>query len=320
MKSVDLLARQTTNKEILAALTLIAADIRKGSTMAQAFSKRERLFGPLFCSIIDNGEKSGNLKLLLAKLSEYYEKCETYRKKIASKVKYPLFVWIGTLGSIFTLLLFFIPIAIDRISHYDGILPAPTKMVLSLVSFLSSHFLLVIILPLLLLSVLTCLMLKDLTPNWLDAAVGRFPLWRNFGRKNSLRRFSLALSLFISSGLDIAEVWKIAAITLKNKRLEFKILQATNKEIKDRRSLESWLKTANIFPALIVEPLTENKKQAPEGESFRKMAEFYQKEVETALGALVLVLGPAMVAFFGLLGGGALVAIYLPLLKLVGNH
>jgi type IV pilus assembly protein PilC len=321
LKAIDLIAKQTNDKSLLAVLSLIVTDMQKGSNLAQAFSKQERIFGTFFCSIISSGEPSGNLKNLLVKAAEYCEKNDLFQKKMARKLKYPLFIWIGTLGSLSTMLLFLIPAAMERISQAGGTLPAPTEIILSLLNFLHSHVLLLIICATALISIFIGLFLLSTLLEWVDFLFLKIPIYGNLRRKNSLRRISLSLSLLLSTGLEFPKALKIAIVTVKAPHLGNLLYYIVRNEPNDRHSLLEILKNRETFPSLIGEMLLNSKKrQTREGELFTKIADFYQEEVETALSALFLVVGPAMMTFLGLVGGGVLLGLYLPLFKLVGKQ
>jgi type IV pilus assembly protein PilC len=319
-KAIELLVKQTTDKTILTVLGLIVSDMQKGSNLAQAFSKQKRIFGTFFCSIISSGEASGNLKMLLAKVSEYYEKNDLFQKKIVRSLKYPLFIWVGTLGSLCTMLLYLIPAVMKKISHFSGTIPAPTAILFSLLHFLYFHLFLVIILSITLFAIVVALFLLCDVLEWVELILLKIPMYGNVRRKNSLRRFSLTLSFLLSNGLDFYNALKIAASTLNSRFLgnPNQVLQNTPKDI---YSLLETLKNGELYPALIGEMLFDrNRNSANEEVLLTKIAEFYQEEVDVTLGAFFLVFGPATMTFLGLLGGGTLVALYMPFFKFVGNH
>lgn len=299
---------------------MIAADIRAGDAISRAFQKREPLFGAFFCSMVIQAEKSGNPGPVFLKLSEYYEKRLAFQKKITRLLKYPLFILLGTSGCFITLLLFIVPMGLRNVLADPDNLSIVTKTAVSAAGFIQTHALDAVVLSAIIMVLIYCLWRSNLKSPWFSTFAWRIPVAGDVLRKNSLQRFALSLSALLSSGFDPAHALTISAAELRNIPLEKRILHALIDTISGPGPIFSILKKLSIFPPFIIEMAINGKNPDHSDKHLKKIAAFYQDEVEAAFNAFAIIIGPVFVMVSGLLGIGVIVSLYLPVLKLVGNH
>jgi type IV pilus assembly protein PilC len=319
-ETLALLSKQTTNKKIYNALALVCAELQRGALVAQAFSKYELIFGTLFCRVVAYGETAGNSSTLCAHLADYYKENELFRKKISRILKYPVLIVIGATGIFIASLGFVIPFAVRTISSYTGNLPAATSIALTAVTFLSRHCQTMLTVSIVFCAVCFCVWYATIRLQCLEKIAWRTPFCGKLCRKNSLRRISQTLSFLLTNGIPPSRALKITAETAGCISFRNALRRAAQGECETVTALSTALKAADIFPPSIIDPPTGTEEQYAGGELFKKIAEFYQEEIEAAVTAAVLVIEPAVVAIAGLLGGGVLLALYLPLLRGLGNH
>jgi type IV pilus assembly protein PilC len=317
--AIDLISKQAFGGRAAEALSIIAADIQSGNTLSQAFQKHEMLFGTFFCSIIAQEEGSGNPNVVFLKLSEYYENKCSFRKKITCLLKYPLIILLGTIGIYVTLLLFFIPPGLQKVLNNPENLPFATKITVSIAVFVQIHASGIAMLSVFILVLFFWLWHSNLKSPWLSSLAWNIPVIGDVLRKNSLQRFSLALSTLLSCGFDLSHALATSASELRNVFLEKRILHALIDTINNSESIFNILKELSIFPPFIIEMAKNEKRSNHSNEQLKKISTFYQDEVEAAFNAFTIIIGPVFVAVIGLLGLGVLISLYLPVFKVVGN-
>lgn len=305
----------------LAAETLkeIVSEIRSGAALSPTFQKRERLFGIFFCSMIAQAERSGNPRSALHKLSEHYERKNAFNKKLTRLLRFPLIIMLGATGCFLTLLLFFIPLGLKNVWACAGTIPSSTKAVVSIIALLGNHTLEMAVLSGIILILLFRLGKFRMWSPQLSSLAWKIPFIGDIIRKNSLSRFSFSLSALFSSGFDSMHALPISAHELRNNVLEKQILHTATDTISNSNSIFSILKGLSIFPPLLMDFAVDEKKETAIDEYLKKIATFYQDEVEAACNALIILIGPVFISITGFLGLGTVIALYLPVFKVVGN-
>jgi type IV pilus assembly protein PilC len=317
---LESLSKQEADKKLGDVLSLIAAELQKGSTFAGALQKQASRLGFFFCRIAALGETAGIRGPLLARLADFYEKDDRFDKKIHRTLRYPAVVLFVTTAAIAAVLAFFVPAAARSLSGYTGILPAATKITLGIIAFISLHRQSVFLIVLLVCGFCACLPCLYVRLPWLEKISWTIPVFGNLCRDKSLRGMASGISFLLSIDLAPSETLTIMAETAPTALLRHKLLRAAQKKPGNTESLTAALKTHEVFPAGILDMLPDAKEPLLEGEPFEKMAGFYEEEILAAVNAIVMVIEPLIVAVSGLLGGGILLALYLPVLRTFGSH
>lgn len=236
-------------------------------------------------------------------------------------LKYPAFIAAGATGAIVTVLAVCIPAAVRTIPPYSENIPFTTRIILHALTVRpQALFVLLIIVSFL----LTCAwrlnakyhILDLLAPKNTPYSSPDVRLWKCFFRGFSLRQIALNLSFLLSNGVAVSDALKISAETLRYTPYRVKLIGIAKKIHKNEASLQAALKDAcDIFPPLVFDILPDMKPPYSEGGGFRKIAEFYEQEITTTVTVTAIVIEPLIIAIAGLLGGGILAALYLPLLR-----
>ena len=320
-RSLESLSKQAVPEKIGKVLSRITAEIRKGNTLAAAILKQEHSIGSFFCQTVVCSESAGTLGNLLVQLAEYYGKDDSFQKKISRLLKYPALIAAGTIGIFSALLAFMIPAAVRKITMTGSDpLPAATKIALVAITFIAAHWQVLLLLVIISFLFFMCLLRSDAQPHWLERIIWNLPHVNNFSKKKSLRRFSHALYFLLSGGLSPVQALTIATETIKNDVLRDKLIFAARKDAVKNFSLADCFKRADIYPPVIIDMLLDTQKQQNGFQLFKKIADFYEEEIEAATNAFVVIIEPVIVIIMGLLGGGILLALYLPVLRAIGNH
>jgi general secretion pathway protein F len=319
-RSIELLQKQPASPRLQIAVAKLAAAVEQGATVSEALASHVHLFGALFCSVAETGEKSGALPLLLSKLAHYFERCDAFNKKITGVVKYPAAVWLCAFGGLVTLLLFLIPKCIHRAMLVKENLPRFSQHLIALYDIVRPH--------LFLFSILTIIGAGCLALGLRSAA--RWSLMSSFGRaipffgsihhKRTVRRFTEFLSIFSGCGLENSRLLLLAVQTVEESHIRRNILNELQRSAPlESLDMKDFLRKIDVFPLPIGDFLKSQSQQLTIADQVKKISEFYREEIESEVSSFVLVFGPAMVVLFGCLGGAILIALTPSLLKVVGN-
>jgi type IV pilus assembly protein PilC len=318
VQCLDILVSQTENKIFSQKIQQISADIQVGSTLADALSRHPKIFNSLYCNMVAAGEASGNLDGVLNRIAEYQEKSDQLRRKIKGAMTYPLIVSIIAIGITAIMLTFIIPTFAQMFSDLGGALPLPTRIVMGISDFFR-HFLLVIIAVIA--GLLFALNAYYRTENGrfnIDNIKLRMPILGELERKSSISRFSQTLSTLLTSGVTILDALSITAKTAGNKVLE-KGLFRTLERISGGLSIAEPLKDTGVFPPMVIQMIAVGEKTGDLSGMLTKISEFYREEVDATVDALTAIIEPIMIVMLGILVGGMLVAMYLPIFSVIGS-
>ncbi len=315
---LDILASQTENKKLSSSIKQVSGDIQGGSTLADALGKHPQVFNSLYSNMVAAGEASGNLDTVLSRLADYQEKSEALRRKIKGAMTYPLIVLIVAVLATIAMLTFVVPTFAQMFVDMGGSLPLPTKIVMDISSFLQRFFLLIIAALAGLVFLLSYYYKTENGRMRLDALKLKIPVFGDLERKSSISRFAQTLSTLLSSGVTIIDSLSITAKTAGNKVLEKGIIK-TLERITGGLTIAEPLKETGVFPPMVIHMISVGEKTGDLAEMLKKIAEFYQEEVDAAIDALTSVIEPIMIIVMGVVIGGILIAMYLPMFDMIGT-
>jgi len=315
---LDILASQTENKKLSSSIKQVSGDIQGGSTLADALGKHPQVFNSLYSNMVAAGEASGNLDTVLSRLADYQEKSEALRRKIKGAMTYPLIVLIVAVLATIAMLTFVVPTFAQMFVDMGGSLPLPTKIVMDISSFLQRFFLLIIAALAGLVFLLSYYYKTENGRLRLDALKLKIPVFGDLERKSSISRFAQTLSTLLSSGVTIIDSLSITAKTAGNKVLEKGIIK-TLERITGGLTIAEPLKETGVFPPMVIHMISVGEKTGDLAEMLKKIAEFYQEEVDAAIDALTSVIEPIMIIVMGVVIGGILIAMYLPMFDMIGT-
>ena len=318
VQCLDILSSQTENKILAGTVKQVSADIQGGSTLADSLRKHPKIFSQLFCNMISAGEASGNLDVILTRLADYQEKADALRRKIKGAMTYPVILAVVAVGVTIIMLTFVMRTFAQIFSDVGGQLPLPTRVVMGLSNFLRSN---AIFLLLIIGAIVTAIILYYRTENGrykIDGIKLRMPILGNLERKGAISRFSQTLSTLLSSGVSILDALSITAKTAGNAVLE-KGLFRTLEKITGGLTIAEPLKDTGVFPPMVIHMIAVGEKTGDLSGMLTKIAQFYREEVDAAVDALTSVLEPLMIVVMGIVIGGMLIAMYMPMFDMIGT-
>ncbi len=319
VQCLEILAGQQENKVFQKVLTGTRSQVEGGATLSAAMRSSPKVFDALYVNMVEAGETGGILDTILQRLSSYIEKNVKLQRAVKSALVYPVGV-ITVAGGVITLLLWkVVPIFATLFAGLGVDLPLPTKIVIAMSNFIGSIFGL-----LLLVAIVGALFGLKV---WYGTQQGRFildtivlklPIVGILMRKIAVARFTRTLGTLISSGVPILEGLDITAKTAGNAVVE-KALQQVRKSLEEGKSLTEPLKEAEVFPGMVTQMIAVGEQTGAMDAMLQKIADFYEEEVDAAVKDLLTALEPIMIVFLGVIVGGVVISMYLPLFSLIGK-
>jgi type IV pilus assembly protein PilC len=319
VQCLEILAGQQENKIFQKVLTSTRGSVEGGTTLSAAMRVHEKVFDPLYVNLVEAGETGGILDTILQRLASYIEKNVKLKRAVRSALVYPVAVLLVAAGVITLLLWKVVPIFATLFTGLGVDLPLPTRVVIGLSNFVGSIFGLLI----LVFFIGVCIALKVWygTPagrHTIDAILLKLPLVGILLRKIAVARFTRTLGTLISSGVPILEGLDITARTAGNAVIE-KALLHVRKSLEAGKNLADPLKETDVFPGMVTQMIGVGEQTGAMDAMLQKIADFYEEEVDAAVKDLLSALEPAMIVFLGVVVGGIVISMYLPLFTLIGK-
>ena len=323
VQCLEILASQQENKLFQKVLTGTRAAVEGGSNLSAAMKQYPKVFDPLYSNMVEAGETGGILDTILQRLSTYIEKNVKLKSAVKSALIYPIGVLTIAAGVIILLLWKVVPIFATLFAGLGVDLPLPTKIVIGASNFVGSIFGLLILVGIA--AGIFGLKVWYGTPQGrfvLDSIVLKLPVLGMLMRKIAVARFTRTLGTLISSGVPILEALDITARTSGNAVVERALFQV-RKSLEEGKSLTEPLKDSQVFPGMVTQMIAVGEQTGAMDAMLQKIADFYEDEVDAAVKDLLTALEPVMIVFLGIVVGGVVISMYLPLFSLIGklaNH
>ena len=317
VQCLDILGLQQENPTFKKVILKIKEDVESGSTFADALSKHPKIFDDLFVNLVAAGEVGGMLDTILSRLADYIEKAMKLAKKIKGAMVYPSTILAVAVVVTVVLLVYVIPIFAKMFSDFGQTLPAPTQFVLALSDFTRRYFLLVIVFIFLLVAAFRWYYRQETGRRNVDRLLLRLPVVGSLLQRIAVARFSRTLGTMVSSGVPILESMDIVAKTAGNKIIEEAILKA-RASISEGKTIAEPLAESKVFPPMVTQMVAVGEATGALDAMLNKIADFYDDEVDAAVEAMTALLEPILMVFLGVVIGGLVIAMYLPVFKLAG--
>ena len=319
VQCLEILATQQENKTFQKVLSGTRSSVEGGTTLSAAMKQYPKVFDPLFTNMVEAGETGGILDTILQRLAAYIEKNVKLQRAVKSALIYPVGV-LTIAGGVITLLLWkVVPIFATLFAGLGVSLPLPTRIVIALSHFVGSIFGFLILVGVV--AAVVGIKIWYGTPTGrfvLDTIILKVPVLGILMRKIAVARFTRTLGTLISSGVPILEGLDITAKTSGNAVIE-RALFKVRKSLEEGKSLTDPLKESEVFPGMVTQMIAVGEQTGAMDAMLQKIADFYEEEVDSAVKDLLTALEPIMIVFLGLVVGGVVISMYLPLFSLIGQ-
>src|SRR6476620_4661734 len=318
VQCLEILGTQEEDKNFAAVILATRGDVESGASLADAMKKHPKVFDPLFTNMIAAGEAGGILDTILKRLATYIEKAVKLKGQVKSAMIYPVAVIVIAALVVGVILWKVIPTFAQLFAGLGAELPLPTRVVIWLSESLVSYF------PALAVAVVAfgwafrTYYRTESGKRVVDGVTLKLPILGDIMRKIAVARFCRTLATLISSGVPILDGLEITARTAGNSIVEDAIM-VTRKSIERGETLSAPLKNTGVFPSMVVQMIGVGEATGALDTMLSKIADFYEEEVDTAVAGLLTLLEPVMIAFLGIVVGGIVSAMYMPIFDLISK-
>jgi type IV pilus assembly protein PilC len=316
VQALDILATQSENPALKDTTRQVVFDVESGNTVADALRKHPKAFTELYVNMVAAGEAGGILDTILMRLAVFMEKNDALVRKVKGAMIYPAVIMSVAAIAITVLLVFVIPTFSSMFASANIPLPLPTRIVIGLSNALKSYWWAVI-------AVIggSGFLLRRYyaTPNGklnIDRLMLRAPVLGDVLRKSAVSRFTRTLGTLISSGVSILDGLEITAKTAGNRVIQDAIMES-RASIAGGETIAAPLKKSQVFPPMVISMISVGEQTGGLDEMLTKIADFYDEEVDAAVSGLLALMEPVMIVFLGVVVGGMVIAMYLPIFDMV---
>jgi type IV pilus assembly protein PilC len=317
IQSLDILYSQQENKTFKKTLKEIKDSVEQGATLADALGKYPNIFDELFVNMVAAGEVGGILDTILDRLSGYMEKAMKLKKQVKGAMTYPIIVLVIAVLVVGVILVFVIPVFEKMFADFGGALPAPTQIVVGMSNFAKGNIHYMIGAVVVFVFAFKRFYSTEKGRVVVDDMMLKLPVFGTLLRKVAVAKFTRTMGTMISSGVPILEALDIVAKTAGNKTIEAAIYKVRS-AITEGRTMADPLSESGVFPSMVCQMVAVGESTGALDSMLGKIADFYDDEVDAAVGNLTAMIEPFMMVFLGVTIGGLVVSMYLPIFKMAG--
>jgi type IV pilus assembly protein PilC len=318
VQALEILGTQQQNKLFREIILSVKNDVEAGSSLANAFSKHPNVFDKLYCNMIASGEASGNLDQILQRLALYIEKATKIRGQIKSAMAYPSVVLSVAVIIVIIIMWKVVPTFANLFMEMGISLPLPTQITIAVSRFIGSYFYLLIGGFIGFGAILRAYYQTYSGRRVIDRILLKLYVIGDLIRKTAVARFSRTFATLLTSGVPMLDSLEITSKTAGNAIVEDAVMEA-RKLVSEGKSLVESLSVSKVFPPMVLQMIGAGEQTGALDQMLNKIAEFYEDEVDRAVHTLVSLLEPIMIAFLGVIVGGIVMSIYLPIFTLISK-
>ncbi|MFH2049823.1 MAG: type II secretion system F family protein [bacterium] len=318
VQCLDVLSSQVENKSLAKIIKEVKDGVSGGATLSEAMARHPKIFDQLYTNMVEAGEVGGALDAILVRLAVYREKADKLIRKVKGAMVYPSVVMFVAIAVTVGMLTFIVPVFAKMFGGLNAELPAPTQIILQISNFLQANFLYLIIGTI---GIIAGIIYYKKTPTgglYWDKMMLRMPVLGNLVRKSSVARFTRTLGTLLASGVSILDALDITAKTAGNRVIAIAINKSVM-SIAEGDTITAPLKESGVFPPMVTQMISVGEKTGGLDDMLNKIADFYDEEVDDAVTALTSVIEPIIIIFMGIVIGGIMIAMYLPMFDIIGK-
>jgi type IV pilus assembly protein PilC len=317
VQALDILSNQTENKHYAKIIGEIKNDVEGGSTFADALKKHPKVYSDLYANMVAAGESGGILDTILIRLAQYIEKAQKLKRQVKGAMTYPAVVISVAILVIAVIMIFVVPTFSKMFTQLGGQLPGPTQLVIDMSDFIAGTGGLITFASMIMIVVGIVKWRKTETGRTItDRILLKLPIFGILLKKVAVAKFTRTLGTLTSSGVPILDGLNITAKTAGNKVIE-KAVFDVRKSVAEGQTIAEPLSETKVFPPMVTQMIAVGESTGALDSMLDKIADFYDEEVDAAVANLTAMLEPLLMVFLGGTVGFIVVAMYLPIFKLI---
>ncbi|BDU83246.1 type II secretion system F family protein [Clostridium perfringens] len=317
-KALNILIEQCEKPKLREALIGVNGELKRGETLASSMRKRKDVFPNLLTSMIDAGERSGNLDIILKRMAEYYEKETKIRGKIKSAMIYPIVLGVVAIISITFILTFVMPTFVQMFEENNVDLPMSTKMVLETSKVLGKYGIIIFLILVTAIILLGKYLKSEEGQYKLSSINLKIPVIKKLTQKIIVSRFTRTMGIVSSSGMSLVTSIEIVASVVGNKIAEKELLKVKEKVLKGEELGDS-IMNIKIFPPMLASMVKIGEEAGSLDSILDKTADFYDDELEREIKTATALIEPSMIVLMGIIIGFLLISILTPMFKMYNS-
>ncbi|MEW5758115.1 MAG: type II secretion system F family protein [Candidatus Omnitrophota bacterium] len=316
LKSLEIIVKQVESKILLDATLKIVEDVKGGVSFHEALARHPKIFSSMWANLVETGEASGNLPLILDRLAAYLEEQAAFRRKMISALIYPAILFGVCIIAIFFFTFKIIPTFADIFQNLGGQMPALTQFVIGFSNFMRHYFFLIFLLIAGGVYAFKAYVKTDSGKRQFDTLLFNLPMLRDFFKTVAVERFTSEISTLVESGVPILYALDIVERSSGNVIMQ-DIIRQVKADVRDGKSLAGPLEKSNFFAPMLVQMVRVGEEIGELGAMLKKVAAYYREAVETQLTRFTAMFEPLMIVFMGGIVGVLVVSMYLPIFSMV---
>lgn len=318
MRSIRVLQRQERNPALKDALGDMAESVEGGSTFAEALAAHPKIFDRLYINMVRAGEIGGVLDVVLGRLAEFQEKAQKIKSKVKSAMTYPVVVLCVAVGILVLLMVKIVPKFKEIFSSMDIQMPAITQKVMAVSDFMINHFLIFVGIIVGLVIIFKILSATKQGRYALDAFALKAPAFGQLATKNAISRFTRTLGTLMHAGVPVLQALNIVKETVGNEVVS-KAIATVHDAVKEGENMAPPIASSKIFPPMVVSMVEVGEETGALPDMLTKIADSYDDDIDNAVASITSIIEPVMIIFLALIVGTIVVALFLPLMSIMGN-
>ncbi|MDR0477477.1 MAG: type II secretion system F family protein [Desulfobulbaceae bacterium] len=315
VQAIGIIEKQQENSTLKKLLDIVRADVEAGSTLADAMRKHPKVFDDFFTNMIEAGETGGILDTILSRLAVFMEKAMALSKKVKGAMIYPAICLLLSVAILAVILIFVIPVFSEMFASFGKALPLPTQIVIDMSNFVKAYILYILIALIILVYIFKKIYGTAKGRLSLDRSLLSLPMVGELLHKVAVSKFTRTLSAMLHSGVPILEALRVVAGTTNNKVIERAVYRVAD-SIAEGRPIAEPLEESGVFPNMVVQMINVGESVGALDTMLDKIADFYDQEVDQAVGNITSAIEPLMMVVLGGLIGGVVIAMYLPIFQI----
>jgi type IV pilus assembly protein PilC len=315
VQSLDILAQQEESETFQGIIKTVKNEVEAGATLAAALQKHPRIFDNMYVNLVVAAEEAGTLDVILNRLATHIEKMEALKKKIRAALVYPAMIVFVAIIVTVVLMVFVVPVFEKLFAGIGQTLPLPTRIVIGISKIFKGYLPIVIAIVVVMVFALRKYYKTENGQRGIDGLMLKVPIFGELIRKVSVSRFARTLATLVTSGVPILESLNIVAGASGNKVVEEAILKGRT-SISEGQTISQPLADSGVFPMMVTQMISVGETTGSLELMLTKIADFYDDEVDAAVATLSSMLEPVLMIFLGVVVGGLVISMYLPIFKM----
>lgn len=315
LKALEIIQRQVNSRRLYEIIMTMIKDMEAGLSLHETMAKHPKAFSELWVNLVESGEASGNLAIVLSRLANYLERAEDFKKRIISALIYPAILFFAGFGALFFLTVKIIPTFVDIFRGFNMTLPFLTQVLVMISDFMRKYILLMFGVAVTGGFLFRSYIKTNKGRRDFEAFLFKLPLLGDFFHAMAIERFSSEMSTLIESGVPILFSLEIAERSVDN-LVVADILRQIKENVRDGKPLSQQLEKSGFFDPMVVQMVAVGEEIGELSQMFKRINSFYDEFVSTFLNRFTAIFEPIMLLFMGAIIGIMVVGMFLPILKL----